>query len=89
MVLSKPRKLLHLTLRILIFLASLSLFAIIYLPDILNKYYMEDTTFVTKKVPLENPTLPTVTICMKQFLRVNEIRNALQGKPDVFGGRGS
>ena len=66
----------------MIFLICFSFFVVIYLPDIVDKYYKEDTTFVTRKVPIENPTNPTITFCFSHFLKTDVVKNSIVGKPD-------
>ena len=67
-------KLFKIVLKALIFLACVLFFGIFYLPDIVHQYQTRATTFSTKRVRNDNPTIPAITFCMKKPF-----------KPEVLG----
>ena len=48
----------------------------IYLPDIVDKYQTEDTTFTLKKVSNPKPTIPSVTICSMNKYKMKVVKEA-------------
>ena len=68
-------------LRSVVFIACLSSFLVVYLPDIIDKYHTKDTTFALKKVPNDNPTIPAITLCSLKPYKL-EIIKKLTGSYD-------
>ena len=57
----------------------------IYLPDIVDKYYNEDTTFTLKTVPITSHTIPAITFCRVEFYKTDVLLNAIVEKNKRVG----
>ena len=73
------RKVISSVLRVITFITCLLPFVIFYLPEIIDKYHNEDTTFTLKKLPIDNVTIPAITFCMTKAFKSNAFKNATKG----------